>query len=82
MIEQRERTSNSPMKQWLEERHLSQRALAKLLGISSATVNGKVNGWVAWQPKDLEILHDEFGLSSDFVLGFLSIEGGEYNHDA
>jgi hypothetical protein len=53
-----------------------------LLGISSATVNGKVNGWVAWQPKDLEILHDEFGLSSDFVLGFLSIEGGEYNHDA
>jgi plasmid maintenance system antidote protein VapI len=68
---QRKSISNSPIKVWLKEHGISQRQLAAALDLKPGTVNGKVNGWIAWQPRDLEILHSSFGLSSDFVLGLI-----------
>jgi plasmid maintenance system antidote protein VapI len=67
---QRKAVVNTPIKSWLSNENISQSRLGKILGVTRATANGKVNGWIAWQPHDLEILHDAYGLSSDFVLGF------------
>lgn len=55
---------------WLRIQDVKQRELAEILGISGSSVSGKVTGKVAWQPKDLKALHDAYGLSADFVLGF------------
>jgi DNA-binding XRE family transcriptional regulator len=66
----RKAISNTPIKIWLRDARISQSHLGSVLGVTRATINGKVNGWIAWQPRDLELLHSEFGLSSDYVLGF------------
>lgn len=55
--------------QWMRSQSLTYRSLATQMGQSSSNVWKKVNGKMAWQPSDLRFLHDEFGLSSDFVLG-------------
>lgn len=60
------------MKAWLSDSGISQRQLAELMNLTASTINGKVNGWIAWQPDDLTFLHDRYGLSSDFVLGLQS----------
>ena len=64
--------ADTPIKKWLKVQRISQRRLALELGQTPGTVNGKVNGWIAWQPADLIFLHAAYGLSSDFVLGISS----------
>lgn len=57
------------MCEWMGNQSLTYQSLAARMGQSSSNVWKKVNGQMAWQPSDLRFLHDEFGLSSDFVLG-------------
>lgn len=61
---------NTNMKQWLADQHISYRALARILRISSSSVCKKLNGSVSWQADELHTLNKQFGLSADFVLGF------------
>ncbi|MEF2737513.1 MAG: XRE family transcriptional regulator [Bifidobacterium choerinum] len=64
-----ERNSPSCMREWMTAQGLTYRTLAFSMGQSASNICKKVQGLVAWQPADLRFLHDEFGLSSDFVLG-------------
>ena len=74
MNRQRKAITSSQMKLWLQRHGISQRYLASLLDLTPGTINGKVNGWISWTQHDLEVLHKEFGLSSDFVIDLSSIE--------
>lgn len=58
------------IKDWMTSSGFTYRELAPLMGQTAGTLCQKVNGTVAWQPRDLAFLHREFGLSADFVLGF------------
>ena len=60
------------MKQWLLERHISQRRLAAEMNQSPSGICKKLNGDTAWQQEDLLWLASHYGLSSDFVLGLSS----------
>ena len=71
--------TNRNMKSWVEKNQISQRRLGQLLGLDGSTVNGKLNGRIGWQQRDLVRLNELFGLSSDFVLG-LDVE--EVTHAA
>ena len=77
MSKQRQAISNTPMKNWCADNEIPQRQLADVLNLTVATVNGKLNGWIAWQPRDLVIIHNVYGLSSDFVLGISEQERSE-----
>lgn len=57
------------MRAWMQQQRLTYRSLARLMGQSASNICKKVQGEVEWQSADLRFLHDEFGLSSDFVLG-------------
>lgn len=57
------------MLQWRREHGYTQLALAQKLNQSASTISLKERGLMPWQQSDLQALHDEFGLSSDFVLG-------------
>lgn len=57
------------LKEWLVANGVSYRELAEGSGQSKANISGKVNGQIAWQPHDLRYLHEQYGLSADFVLG-------------
>lgn len=59
----------SRMRVWMREQQLTYRSLACLMGQSASNICKKIQGDVEWQSSDLRFLHDEFGLSSDFVLG-------------
>lgn len=65
---------NTRIKMWFLEHGISQRHLATLLDLTPGTINGKLNGWISWTQHDLEVLHREFGLSSDFVIDLSGIE--------
>lgn len=60
------------LKEWLAAHGVSYRELAEGSGQSKANISGKVNGHIAWQPRDLRFLHERYGLSADFVLGIES----------
>ena len=66
--------SNSPVKEWLADHEISYRDLASRMGQSPASISQKLNKQTPWQQRDLLFLHDEYGLSSDFVLGISSSE--------
>ena len=57
------------MKAWLRSNNISYRRLAEIMKQSPASISQKVNCKTAWSAEDLRLLHDEFGLSADFVLG-------------
>lgn len=57
------------MSQWMHTQLLTYRSLAEHMEQSPSNVWKKVNGKMAWSAEDLRLLHDEFGLSADFVLG-------------
>lgn len=42
--------------------------MALTLGLTPGTLNGKVNGWIGWQPSDLVALKKVFGLTYEFVI--------------
>lgn len=54
---------------WRKERGYTQAFLAESLQQSASTLSLKERGLLPWQQHDLQILHDTYGLSSDFVLG-------------
>lgn len=58
------------LKHWLVEHDISQVEIAQVCKQTPGTVSLKMNGKVAWQQRDLKALHDAYGLSADFVLGF------------
>ncbi|WP_418969543.1 winged helix-turn-helix transcriptional regulator [Alloscardovia omnicolens] len=41
------------MRKWLKKSRISQADLARSLGLTRQTVNGKVNGWMSWTQRDL-----------------------------
>lgn len=69
MTTHEELNSSSRMRDWMRGQRLTYRSLACLMGQSASNVCKKIQGDVEWQSSDLRFLHDEFGLSSDFVLG-------------
>ncbi len=69
MTTHEELNSPSPMRDWMRKQQLTYRSLACLMGQSASNLCKKIQGDVEWQSSDLRFLHDEFGLSSDFVLG-------------
>ncbi|MCI1713395.1 MULTISPECIES: XRE family transcriptional regulator [Bifidobacterium] len=70
MDEQKGEMAVNPMKQWLKDQNISYRALATVMGLSASSVSLKVNKKVTWNSRDIAILHNRYGLSSDFVFGF------------
>jgi plasmid maintenance system antidote protein VapI len=69
MNKQQPVSPNRNMKHWVEKNQISQRKLGRLMGLDGSTINGKLNGRIGWQQRDLVRLNELFGLSSDFVLG-------------
>lgn len=59
------------LKDWLNQRGISYRALAADMGLSPSAVCKRINGQVDWTSTDLLFLNDRYGLSSDFVLGLV-----------
>lgn len=57
----------SNMKRWLFEVGLTHRDIATLLRQSPSSVTQKVNKNTNWQHRDCVILHEKYGLSSDFI---------------
>lgn len=70
MSEQVRTDMNSNLKQRLADQHISYKALARILCVSSLSICKKVNGSVSWQASELYALNKQFGLSCDFLLGF------------
>ncbi|CAG9071407.1 XRE family transcriptional regulator [Bifidobacterium pseudocatenulatum] len=68
MSKQRRAVDNNPLKEWMKENQVSQRQMALTLGLTPGTLNGKVNGWIGWQPSDLVALKKVFGLTYEFVI--------------
>lgn len=60
---------STEMSRWMRTQLLTYRSLAERMEQSPSNVWKKVNGKMAWQPDDLRFFHDEYGLSSDYVLG-------------
>lgn len=61
--------TRSTFVEWRKEQGITQAALAASLNQSRASISFKERNLTPWQQRDLQILHDRYGLSSDFVLG-------------
>lgn len=64
----------SNMKRWLRAQGISYASLAQKLNQTDGNISQKVNGKTSWQQRDLRLLRQIYGLSSDFVLGFVPYE--------
>lgn len=53
----------------VREQSMTNRQLGDLLGLSVASANGKLNGHIAWTARDILILSEHFGVSTDFLFG-------------
>lgn len=58
-----------PMKMWLNAQGITYRDLALQMDQSVGTICKKVNRQMRWQETDLVWLFENYGLSSDFVIG-------------
>lgn len=57
------------VRQLVNARAMTNRQLGELLGLSTASANGKLNGHIAWTSRDILILSDHFGVSTDYLFG-------------
>ncbi|MEE8701669.1 XRE family transcriptional regulator [Bifidobacterium crudilactis] len=62
---------NFAFKNWLLKQGMSYRTLATCMSQSPSIISKKINGHMQWQSDDLVWLAQNFGLSSDFVLGLI-----------
>lgn len=74
MTKQRVYKTDTPIRKWLEKACISQADLARELGVTRQTINGKVNGWMSWTQRDLVKLNQAYGLTADFILGITPYE--------
>lgn len=62
-------SSKSAFVAWRKKQGITQASLAKKLKQSRTSISLKERNLAPWQQHDLRVLHDTYGLSSDFVLG-------------
>lgn len=48
---------------------MTNRQLGNLLGLSVASANGKLNGNIGWTARDIVVLSEYFGVSTDYLFG-------------
>lgn len=60
----------------MEGHSVTGRQLSRILGMTPATVSQKLNGHVAWTSRDILILSNHFGVSTDYLFGKSDKEEG------